>query len=154
MNWGLAPTIVRIFIFSSKKKQQFCKQDPVSRRTGTSVIYLHRLSPDGFSDLPLPAPLAGTGRATRLRRVRNILGLSTHEVYPNRLSPAGPVVSYTAFSPLPRSPGAVVFCGTICFRGLYIRRTFPLGSMALFVVPTFLPGITAGTTEQTVAWQR
>jgi hypothetical protein len=123
-------------------------------QAGTSVIYLSRLSPDGFSDLPLPVPFAGIRRATRFRRPRNILGLSTHEVYPNLLLPEGSVVSYTAFSPLPRSPVAVLFCGTVCFRGLCIPGPFPLGSMVLCVVPTFLPGVAAGTTERTAARQR
>ncbi len=33
----------------------------------------------------------------------------------------------------------VIFCGTFCPSGLFIRKAFPLGSMALYVVPTFLP---------------
>ena len=35
-------------------------------------------------------------------------------------------------------PMVVIFCGTVCLPGLYIPRSFPLGSMVLFVVPTFL----------------
>src|SRR5512133_2957948 len=150
MNWGLAPTIVRIFIIL-KKSNSSVSRILFPGQAGTSVIYLRRLSPGGFSDLPLPVPLAGPGRAARFRRPRNILGLSTHEVYPDRLLPACRVVSYTAFSPLPRFPVAVILCGTLCDGGLYIPRPFPLGSMALCVVPTFLPGVATGTTERTAA---
>jgi hypothetical protein len=154
MNWGLAPTTVRIFMAINKKSNSSVSRILYPGQAGISVIYLSRLSPGGFIDLPLPVPFSGTRRATRFRRTRNILGLSTHEVYPDRMLPPGPVVSYTAFSPLPRSPVAVVFCGTVCDRGLYIPGPFPLGSMVLCVVPTFLPGIAAGTTERTAALQR
>ena len=42
------------------------------------------------------------------------------------------------FTLTPEYPGAVLFCGTFCPSGLCIRKAFPLGSMVLCVVPTFL----------------
>jgi hypothetical protein len=42
------------------------------------------------------------------------------------------------FTLTPEYSGAVIFCGTFCPPGLYIRKAFLLGSMVLCVVPTFL----------------
>jgi putative MATE family efflux protein len=53
-----------------------------------------------------------------------------------------------------RPAGTVIFCGPFCFRGLYIPGTFPLGSMVLNVVPTFLPGITPERQNKPLSPQR
>ena len=42
------------------------------------------------------------------------------------------------FTLTPGFPGAVIFCGTVCLSGICILKAFPLGSMVLCVVPTFL----------------
>ena len=72
---------------------------------------------------------------------------------PIRFTP--PAVACTDRELLPRvftlSPGfpeVVIFCGTFCPSGLYIRKAFPLGSMVLCVVPTFLRAMGAAI-EQT-----
>ena len=54
------------------------------------------------------------------------------------------VVSYTSFSPLPIHSciKAVVFCGTSCRE---FPLSYPLGSMMLYVVRTFLRGLPSAT---------
>ena len=56
------------------------------------------------------------------------------------------------FTLTPREPGeAVIFCGTVCPPGLCIRKAFPLGSMVLCVVPTFLRAKGAAIEQTAVA---
>lgn len=45
------------------------------------------------------------------------------------------VSSYLTFSPLPPQKEAVIFCDTSC---TFLRKSFPLGSMVLYVARTFL----------------
>jgi hypothetical protein len=119
------------------------------------------MSPSDFSDLPFPVfhlVIPASSRIFRelkspgflIHEDRDILGLSTHEVYPSVRLPGRTVVSYSAFSPLSRllvvavkklqqpATGTVIFCGTLCRQRMVNAVSFPLGSMALCVVPTFL----------------
>ena len=85
---------------------------PVSGILSSPIIYLGHPSLDNSCNLP-----AGIERATLPIAIgTGILGLATHKVYPIKLSPAQCVGSYPTFSPLPRTCGAVIFCGTCCFR--------------------------------------
>jgi len=71
--------------------------------------------------------------------IPDIFGLSTHKVYPMLWLPKARAGSYPAFSPLPRYKSWRLFSAVLA-----VTRpkagTFPLGSMVLCVVRTFLYG--------------
>jgi len=71
-----------------------------------------------------------------------IFGFATHKVYPSAMLPQRTVGSYPTFSPLPRMGRLFSAALAVLARG----KAFPLGSMVLFVVPTFLPTLD-GTIE-------
>ena len=84
-------------------------------------------------------------RTAKHRPGRDIFDLATHKVYPDAMSPQHPVGSYPTFSPLLacQSRRQRLFSVALAVSPV-ARESFPLGSMVLCVVPTFLPGFTRG----------
>ena len=91
-----------------------------------SIIYLRCKSLYNSSGLPL-----GIGRANQHRRYT--WPCNSRDVRQPQ-SPAVPVGSYPAFSPLPRMNGAVFLCYISCT----LADAFPLGSTMPYVARTFL----------------
>jgi hypothetical protein len=109
---------------SLKKSKQVYKPGSVSVLRQISIIYLLLTSLSGFSSLP-----PGIRRAALIcflicikKQSPGIFGLSTHKVYPAKLSPVLPVGSYPAFSPLPRIKRGGNFLWHFLFFCCYSKR--------------------------------
>ena len=91
---------------------QACKPDSVSRKCGTTIIYLGWSLLATSVCLPTPAFHFST-KPDEQPGMRDIFGISARKVYPDPALQQETVSSYLTFSPLSRICGIVIFCGTI-----------------------------------------
>ena len=114
-------------IFFKKKEST----TSISRVLSSSIINLLLISQQASNDLPLgkdEQPLYS-----------DILGLSTHKVYPFDLSLNQIVSSYLTFSPLPFARRLF----SVALAVKFLQLAYPLGSMMLCVARTFLSNFTS-----------
>jgi len=114
-------------IFFKKKESA----TSISRVLSSSIINLLLISQQASNDLPLgkdEQPLYS-----------DILGLSTHKVYPFDLSLNQIVSSYLTFSPLPFARRLF----SVALAVKFLQLAYPLGSMMLCVARTFLSNFTS-----------
>ncbi len=126
-----------------EKQQQSCKPGSVSVHHGSlSFIWTCR-----HRQVLTAYPPGSGGQPS----IPGIFGLSTHKVYPRRMSPHSVVSPYLTFSPLPRLRRDGYFLWHSLLNCGFPQSTFPLGSMAPCVARTFLRGINTSATRRTVA---
>lgn len=77
------------------------------------IIYLSSTLLLGSICLPISVSSI-TGTSGEQPSNADLCGISAYKVYPPDQLPGQTVSSYLTFSPFPRLPGVVIFCGTIC----------------------------------------
>jgi|GEM_PF-283109 len=130
-------------IHKKEIKKQTCKPGSVSRLNVQAVSreFYHLSAMTVTSHLDQPTHPDDPPERIRSEQPRNpdIFGLSTHKVYPLSMSPLAGVGSYPPFSPLSHECDGF-FLWHLLFLPPCGKKTFPLGSVALCVARTFLPG--------------
>ncbi len=126
--------------------EKFCESNKEIKKSSSSVSGILLSAAGGFPSFiwdvrhrtPPSANPSRISTGSLILADRDIHGLSTHKVYPPGMSPHRDVSSYLTFSPLPRQTRGGYFLWHLLLPGSLPPGTFPLGSMAPCVVPTFL----------------